>query len=253
MPQAAAAALDAAAVARRPLPGFPGERPANLATAYAIQDGILALRAARGDRLAGVKVGLTREEKWAACGANDVIVGGLTASMIHGDGVRILPGDLIAPKVEGELAFRLARPLSGPISLEEALDAIDGVAAALEIIDSRVVETGMFDLFAVVGDNSNSAGAVIGPWHAPMPGLDDLAAEILINDTIVAIGNTRTVSGNPLRSVCAAARLATRNGQRLEAGSVILAGSLAPARPLLPRQRVTCRIAGLAPVSASFG
>jgi 2-oxo-3-hexenedioate decarboxylase len=239
-----AAALDEAAAAGRALPMFPSPRGISLEEAYAVQHQVAARRIARGERLVGAKIGLTREEKWAACGARDVILGLLTDRMLIGPGEALDLRAFIAPGVEPELAFRLARPLAGNVGLEEALAAVEAVAPALEVADSRIADTA-FVLTQVVADNSNSAALVIGTWQDPLPNLANLHAQLEIDNVVVAEGNTRTVSGHPARSLCAAARLMASMGVQLQAGSIVLSGGLTPARPVRPDELVACRIEGL--------
>jgi 2-oxo-3-hexenedioate decarboxylase len=196
-----------------------------------------------------VKIGLTRREKWAACGASDVILGLLTEPMGVADGGTIALDRLIGPGVEPELAFRLGAPLSGEAGLEEALAAIEAVAPALEVADSRISEPG-FVLTRVVADNSNSAGFVLGAWRPPPARLDVLEGVLEVDGTVVARGSTRTVSGHPARSVCDAARLLAAIGRRLEAGFVVLSGGLTPARPVRAGEVIACRIEEVGAVSA---
>jgi 2-oxo-3-hexenedioate decarboxylase len=244
-----AEALDRAAQAARAIPwsGVGDAAPGfGLDQAYAVQRRLTARRAARGDATIGAKVGLTRREKWASCGAADVILGGLSRSML-------LEGTLpvqrfIAPGVEPELAFRLARPLQGEIDTGQAAAAIDAVAPALEVADSRLAEPG-FVLPRIVADNSNSAGLAIGDWQSWPRDVAVLDGALEIDGVVVAAGNTRSVLGDPLLAVVAAARLAAGAELRLDAGSILLSGSLVPAHPLRDGQRATCRIEGLGAVS----
>ena len=53
------------------------------------------------------------------------------------DGDTISIKNYVHPRVEPEIAFLLKRPLSYPCTSAEALSAVDGVATAMEIIDSR--------------------------------------------------------------------------------------------------------------------
>jgi 2-oxo-3-hexenedioate decarboxylase len=244
---ALAAALDEATRSARAVPAFP--QGLTLREAYAVQALGLRHRLARGERLCGVKIGLTRREKWAACGADDVILGLLTDAMRIADAGTIALDRLIAPGVEPELAFRIGAPLAGDATLEEALAAVDAVAPALEVAESRVAAPG-FVLAQVVADNSNSAGFVLGAWR-PVPARpDDLDGVLEVDGAVVARGNTRTVSGHPARSVCDAARLLAPLGLRLEPGFVVLSGGLAPARPVHAGEAVACRIDGVGAVSA---
>src|SRR3546814_12440575 len=70
-------------------------------------------------------------------------------------------------------AFLVGRPLAGRVTPVQALAAVDAVAPALEIIDSRY-EDFRFSLTDVVADNSTSSGFVVGPWPRPDTDLSNL-------------------------------------------------------------------------------
>jgi hypothetical protein len=85
--------------------------------------------------------------------------------MVLDDGARIDRGRLVAPRVEGEIAFRLGAPLEGPsVDRETALAAIAEIAPALEVVDSRVADW-KIKLADTVADNASSGLAVLGPFR----------------------------------------------------------------------------------------
>ena len=63
------------------------------------------------------------------------------------------------PRIEPEIAFLMKAPLAGNVSPLEAMAAVEAVAPALEIIDSRYRDF-KFDLGDVIADNSSSSGFV---------------------------------------------------------------------------------------------
>jgi 2-oxo-3-hexenedioate decarboxylase len=46
-------------------------------------------------------------------------------------------GRYVRPRVEPAIAFLLRKTLAGRVTLPQALDAVEAIAPALEIIDSR--------------------------------------------------------------------------------------------------------------------
>ena len=65
--------------------------------------------------------------------------GPLLSGDVVPDGHEITIEDLIAPRVEAEIAFFLDKPLRGPgIGREDVLAATRAVAPAIEVIDSRI-------------------------------------------------------------------------------------------------------------------
>ena len=59
----------------------------------------------------------------------------------------------IRPRIEPELAFRLGRDLPAGASLDEAWAAIDAIAPAIEIVDSRYRDF-QFCMTDVAADNA---------------------------------------------------------------------------------------------------
>jgi 2-oxo-3-hexenedioate decarboxylase len=163
---AIAARLDDAARKARAIPQITGEEgELTLTDAYAIQRAAIDHRLARGAALVGVKMGFTSEAKMVQMGLKDQIWGRLTSDMVVANGGAISRARFIHPRVEPEIAVRLKAPLSGEITRDEALAAVDAVAAALEIIDSRY-ENFRFALGDVVADNASSSATPTCPmWR----------------------------------------------------------------------------------------
>ena len=221
---AIAARLDAAASEARAIPqitGQEGELP--LAEAYEIQRAAIDRRLARGAALVGVKMGFTSEAKMAQMGLKDQIWGGLTSDMVVVNGGAIDLARFIHPRVEPEVAVRLKAPLAGEVMQDEALAAIDAVAAALEIIDSRY-ENFRFALGDVVADNASSSAFVTGPWLAPETDISDVAMTMRVDDAVAETGTSAAILGDPIRSLVAAARLAGAAGLVLQPGWTIMLG-----------------------------
>jgi len=120
---------------------------------------------------------------------------------------------------------------SGDVSPLEALDAVEAIAPALEIIDSRY-ENFKFALGDVIADNSSSSGFVVGNWQAPSTDVSNLGIILKFDGRPVQMGSTAAILGNPLRSLVAAARMVARWGEKLEPGMIVLAGGATAASPL---------------------
>ena len=99
----------------------------------------------------------------------------------------------------------------------QALSAVEAVAPAVELIDSRY-QAFKFSLTDVVADNSSSSGFVVGPWHAPDVDFSNLGIVVSFNGSPVLVGSTAAILGHPLRSLVAAARFAAEADEPLQAG-----------------------------------
>jgi 2-oxo-3-hexenedioate decarboxylase len=194
-----------------------------LEQAYEIQRISIGKRLARGEHRVGMKMGFTSRAKMEQMGVSDLIWGRLTHAMIAEDGGHISRRRFVHPRVEPEVAFLLRKPLSGIITPLQALAAVEAVAPALEIIDSRY-QNFKFSLTDVIADNSSSSALTIGPWNSPHQPLDNLGMMVTVNGRAQSFGSTAAILGDPLRSLVAAARLVAQSGEVLEAGHIVMAG-----------------------------
>jgi 2-oxo-3-hexenedioate decarboxylase len=211
------------------------------AEAYEVQRLSIKRRVDRGEKSVGIKMGLTSEAKMAQMGLTDMIWGRLTDGMALQDGGEMDSARFIHPRVEPEIAFRLKAPLEGDITDLEALSAIDGVSAAVEIIDSRF-KNFKFRITDVIADNSSSSAFVVGPWHRPDVDFSNLQASLELDGRPAQIGSSAAILGHPIRSLVAAARLLALREQRLEAGDIVLAGAITAAEPLHKGMKVQARL-----------
>lgn len=218
--------------------------------AYAVQAALLERRLRRGERRVGMKMGFTSRAKRLQMGVDEMIWGRLTDAMLVDDGGEIELRRYVHPRVEPEVAFLLGQPLAGRVSMAEALAAVDAVAPAMEIIDSRYRDF-KFSLADVIADNSSSAGFVVGPWSDLLDDLSNLGIILELDGRICQIGSSAAILGHPLRSLVAAARLGSTSEERLEAGWIIMAGGATEAVALTPGVHVRTTIQNLGSVSFS--
>lgn len=233
--------LDDAARHAREVEQFDPEGACSLDDAYAIQRASIARRVARGERRVGVKMGFTSRAKMIQMGLSDVIWGRLTSGMQIEENTSIDLSRYVHPRVEPEIAFVLKRELRGDETGPAALAAVEAIAPALEIIDSRYRDF-RFNLPEVIADNASSSGFVIGAWNDPQIDFSNLGLVFSIDGRAVQIGSTAALLGHPLRSLVAAARLAAAAGEPLQAGAVVMAGGATSAEWLRPGQYVSVDI-----------
>jgi 2-oxo-3-hexenedioate decarboxylase len=224
--------------------------PISTEQAYEVQAASIARRLQRGERRVGMKMGFTSRAKMQQMGVHDMIWGRLTDAMLVEEGGPLSLSRFVHPRVEPELAFLLKRPLGADVSLMEALAAVEAVAPALEIIDSRY-QNFKFSLADVVADNASSSGFVVGPWSDPYQDFSNLGMVLEMNGQTRQIGSTAGILGHPLRSLVAAARLSANAGEPLQAGWIVMAGGATAAEALQPGQHVRCAMQHLGAVSFS--
>lgn len=241
--------LDTAAQERSAVPQIDPEGRLSLDDAYAVQAASIACRLARGERRVGVKMGFTSRAKMVQMGISDVIWGRLSSAMLCEEGAPVPFSRFVHPRVEPELAFVLKKDLAGDVSAVEALAAVEAIAPALEIIDSRYRDF-KFSLPDVVADNASSSGFVLGSWCDPRQDFGNLGLVLSIDGQVRQVGSTAAILGHPIRSLVAAARLSAAAGEPLRAGWVVMAGGATPAEWIRPGQHVAVEMERLG--SAAF-
>ncbi len=226
-----AAVLDQAALNAKATSQLSVLKSFTLVDAYEIQKKSIQHRIDRGENIIGYKLGFTSKAKMEQMGVHDIIWGHLTDQMQIGLKGTMRFEKFIHPRVEPEIAFRLKKDITSTIQLSEVLEYIDGVAGALEIIDSRY-ENFKFSLEDVVADNCSSSGFVLGKWHEPSTSVKNIAIEMTINGSPVQNGNSDAILGNPYESLVEASKMMERYNQKIEAGQFILAGAATSAEYL---------------------
>jgi 2-oxo-3-hexenedioate decarboxylase len=237
--------LERARLAREPISQLTDTEPLSLDEAYRVQSAGVDLRLSDGQRVSGAKLGFTSAAKAKQMGVKDVIIGVLMADSEVKTGAVLHRDELIHPRVEAEIAFRLHLDITS--ATDDPRACVDAVAPALEVIDSRYHDF-RFAVEDVIADNTSAARYVIGRW-TPVADLNiDLAqarVELKIGGMTAASGIGADILGDPWDAVDAAARLARTHGQRLPAGSVILAGAATEALPLPASGTATAQVEGL--------
>ncbi len=233
--------LDDAALNATEVTQFDPEGRLSLDEAYRIQAESIRRRLERGERRVGVKMGFTSRAKMVQMGLSDVIWGRLTDAMQIEEGTAINLSRFVHARCEPELAFILKRPLEGNVTGPEALAAVEAIAPAIEIIDSRY-KNFKFSLPEVTADNASSSGFLIGAWCDPKIDFSNLGLIVCVDGRVVQVGSTAALLGHPLRSLVAAARLSAAAGEPLQAGWVVMAGGATPAEWIKPGQYISVDI-----------
>jgi 2-keto-4-pentenoate hydratase len=223
--------------------------------AYAVQLLQVERWCADGARVKGHKVGLSSAAMQRQMGVDQPDYGHLTDSMFFLEGMPIPAGRFIQPKVEPEVAFVLRSPLAGPgVTLAEAIRAVDFVVPALEIIDSRIADW-RIALPDTIADNASSGGVVLGGRPVRLDSLDLRLVGCTLHrgGELTATGAGGAVLGSPLNALVWLANTVGPLGVVLEAGHVVLPGSVTPAIPVRPGETVTAAFGGgLGKVTAVF-
>jgi 2-oxo-3-hexenedioate decarboxylase len=216
----------------------------DLDTAYTVQALGVQDRLAGGERLTGLKLGLTSRAKQETMGVDTPIYGRLTSGMLLDAAEPISLDRYIHVRAEPEIAFLLGRELAGPASIVDVLAATDAVCAAVELIDSRYANFS-FELPDVAADNASAAGYLVGPRlrpHDQLPDLRLLGCVLRVDGEIAHTAAGAAVMGHPAAPIAWLATQLARKGQTIPGGTLILSGALTDAVPLHPGTTISAEI-----------
>lgn len=140
--------------------------------AYAVQLENVRRREAAGERVVGMKIGLTSVGMQRLLHVHEPDYGHLFENMLLLEREPCLVSGLIQPKVEGELSFCLGKSLQGPgITVADVYDATEWVTPSIEIVDSRIKDW-KIRLPDTIADNGSSARFMLGGRMMPIGAVD---------------------------------------------------------------------------------
>ncbi|WP_434705907.1 2-keto-4-pentenoate hydratase [Pseudomonas sp. Z1-12] len=199
----------------------------DLPTGYTLQREALRRRQVGGERLTGWKVAFAGRAAQDRFGIDEPVLGVLTDAMVVEPGQTVSLARLIQPKLEIELAFVLGRTLvPGFYSDEDILAAISEVAPAFEIADCRW-QGWRFGVGAFLADNAAAALYCLGSRVGFHPGqLAHVNYRLECDGVPCGEGNAQAREDTPQANLCWLVRRLLADGQCVEAGQVVLSGSL---------------------------
>jgi len=222
--------------------------------AYAISLAVLAKRKADGERVIGKKIGVTSKAVQDMLGVHQPDFGFLTDSMyVEGD-IDIAAKGLIQPRAEAEIGFILKDSLKGPgITAQQVVAATEAIVPCFEIVDSRIQDwkIGIVD---TVADNASCGVYVLGEARADPRAHDlpNLHVTVTKNGQPLSEGYGHAVQGSPAEAVAWLANTLGAYGVTLEAGDVILSGSLVPLEPAVAGDVFEMELHGVGSCTARF-
>lgn len=230
---------------------FPG---ITVEDAYHIQLLTIDAWKAQGRKVVGKKIGITSMPMQEMLGVNEPDYGHLMDTMLVYEDMGMSASTLIAPRIEGEIAFVLDSDLTGPgVTPADVVRATAGVMPALEIIDSRVKDW-KIKIQDTVADNASSAAFVVGSRMVPIKKLDlrNVGFVFVKNGKIAATGAGAAVLGGPIQSVAWLANKLGTYGIGLKAGEIILSGSAVAAVPVKRGDSINLTVDRIGAVSCFF-
>lgn len=228
--------------------------------AYAVQSELVAMKLARGRTVIGWKIGLTSRAMQEQLKIDTPDSGVLLDDMLFADGATVPKNHFIQPRVEAEIAFLMARDLSGAaVTRDDVIAATAHVAPALEILDTRILRTdpatGRVRIITdTVSDNAANAGIVLGPQRHAIDAQDLrwVGAIVRRNDVVEETGLGAGVLDNPVTGILWLVHRLAAYGQGLKAGDIVLSGSFVRAIEAPSGSRFEADFGAFGSVSINF-
>ncbi|GAB3326236.1 FAA hydrolase family protein [Haliea atlantica] len=223
-------------------------------TAYKVSLEVLARRIAAGEKVIGKKIGVTSKPVQDMLNVHQPDFGFLTDKMVFTNEVP-LTGNLIAPKAEGEIAFVMKKTLTGPgVTEADVLAATEAVMPCFEVVDSRIKDW-QITIEDTVADNASCGFFAINDKAAVDPRKIDLpSCEMIVkkNGQFLSQGLGSAALGNPLTCVAWLANVLGAYGVSLNAGDVVLSGSLVPLEPVVAGDSMSLTISAIGDLAIDF-
>ena len=231
------------------------EADISIEDAYHISLQLLQRRLDDGEKIIGKKIGVTSKAVQDMLNVYQPDFGYLTDRMVCDNGGEILiSSQMIQVKAEGEIAFILKHDLDGPgVTNADVLRATECVMPCFEIVDSRITDW-QIKIQDTIADNASCGKFVLGD-RAVSPDKVDLVTCGMVhekNGEIIATGAGAAALGSPVNCVAWLANTLGEFGIKLQAGEVILSGSLVPLHTIVPGDSMHLSVGGIGTASVRF-
>ena len=219
-------------------------RPGGLSMtrAYRLSADIARIREERGESPVGRKIGFTNRTMWEEFNVSAPIFGPMYDSTVRPLGEPFNLAGLLQPRIEPEIAFRLAAPPRPGMKPKELMACVSGVCAGFEMVQS------IFEGWRFKAEDAVAAVAMHGAFlHGPIVELspDDreewvarlagFKTTLSRNREVVDEGHAENVlGGGPLVALGHLAELVGRvpNAPPLEKGEIVATGTLTRVLPV---------------------
>lgn len=228
---------------------------ADLATAYQVQSAYVA-EMIGDDRIVGYKIGLTSKQMQSMCGIDHPIAGAVFGRRVMQSGARLRFGDYGRLGLEFEICARLGRdlpPRATPYTRAEIAEAVDGVCAAVELVDDRNADYATLDVASLVADNSWNGGIVLSEIVTPPADLEKAEAVVYLDGVEAGRGVGADALGHPYEPLVWLSNHLAAEGRGMKKGDLVMTGSLI--RTCFPDKAFAYRfdVVGIGSVEVSGG
>jgi 2-keto-4-pentenoate hydratase len=208
--------------------------------AYDIQDRFVELlRGSHGNAI-GYKVGLTSKAMQTFCGIDHPIAGVVLTGRMHKSAATVDRSDFGRLGLEFEIAVRINGDIPATADTPSAVQPyVDGVCAAIELVDDRSADYTNLDVLSLVADNSWNGGIVLSEFATTWPALDAMLGKATKAGSPIGEGYGRDILGHPFNSVAWLNSHLSSRGNGLRKGQIVMTGSVM--KTVFPTEAATYR------------
>lgn len=222
--------------------------PPSIADAYAVQEALRPIWEPIHGPVAGLKIAVTTKVMQELMGIDHPCGGMIYAKNVHTSPYALPMGRHMHVVAEFELAVRVGRTLakkSSPWTPAEVRAEITEVMPAFELIEDRNAVYKETRPTTLIADNAWNAGIVLGKPVVVPPSkeLNGLAGRLTMPS---GVREGRT--DDPMGALAWCVNLAADRGRPLEAGQVVITGSVIPTLPIAVGETFVFELEGLGSV-----
>ena len=219
--------------------------PQSVADAYAAQEALrLAWEPLHGP-VAGLKIATTTRVMQQLMGIDHPCGGVIYANRVHASPHHLRFSDYVHVVVECELAVRVGSTLpqrATPYSRDDARRAVDTIMPAFELIEDRNASYRETRALSLIADNAWNGGIVLGkavkvPLEMELNGLKGRLQ--------TGSGVKEGLTDDPMGALAWIVNLAADRGKPLEAGQVVITGSIIATLPIAAGETFRFEFEGL--------
>jgi 2-keto-4-pentenoate hydratase len=223
--------------------------PPTIGDAYAAQEELRKLWEPIHGPVAGLKIAVTTKVMQELMGINHPCGGMIYARNVHASPHVLSLSRYMHVVVEFELAVRVGRTLAAkatPWTREEVRAEVVAVMAAYELIEDRNAVYKETRPTTLIADNAWNAGIILGK---PVAVSKSTSLDGLVGKLAMPGGVREGRTDDPMGALAWCANLAADRGRPLEAGQVVITGSVIPTLPIAAGERFEFSIEGIGAVS----
>ncbi|MGD9856916.1 MAG: 2-keto-4-pentenoate hydratase [Planctomycetaceae bacterium] len=230
-----------------------GFRP-TLDKARLLQDAVARLRVARGEQVAGYKIGCVCPHNQRNNGLTHPVWGRLWSTEQHTSGVRLIRTDFANVAIEGEFAVTLGRDIEPEdASLDAVARAVERIVPVIEL-HNLVFRGGDPKGPELIANNAIHSGVVRGTGELVPAAAQAICTDLSIQfdgDVVDAWTDIRWPD-DILQAVGWLIENLGQSGDRLQRGQTILTGALGPPLPVADVDHVLVKSSRFGHVEARF-